>query len=466
MRASGFRDLEIARAWASDDATSETMLARLYQQWPAVHAELAANPRTPAHLLARLANSSDPTVAAALSRNPTAIASSIRPRATWPPPTALPPEPSPLGVSLELHCPNPSCQAIIRPEQVRCFACGAALRSDAMGAIPATASNDTAAFAATAAIPVVTQFGQVPVVVAPPASAPPRQSAAATAGAAEPAKLRWQDRPADAFHRVRARVGAVGLIVFFAALFFVALTLLVLQTMPRGIASNKAATDRKYQPAAPSGAVNRPATPSSPVTIAGSTTLGRGATTSRLDVKTTVTSPATTATAAETTVATTTKTTAKAVVTTTPAAKSTTTTTTTISLATSLVPKAGPSVTESRLTALAQEYASALATKNTALVLALNPGQGGDLSGYKSLIASTVFPVTIAGTSDPYVMKLGLVAHENTATDKQTVLYCATYSLDLGQHAVAVSPTGRKIRTTAGIVDPASYINEINRVCR
>jgi hypothetical protein len=129
-----------------------------------------------------------------------------------------------------------------------------------------------------------------------------------------------------------------------------------------------------------------------------------------------------------------------------------------------VLPSLAPNAAPSQLTSLAQEYATALASKNADLVRALNPSQPGDLSGYKYLDSSTVFPVFMSPGADPHIMKLGLVAHEVTTSDKRTIIYCANWKLDLGKHTV--TPTsGRELRTMKGIVDPAALLGEIQKNC-
>ena len=125
-----------------------------------------------------------------------------------------------------------------------------------------------------------------------------------------------------------------------------------------------------------------------------------------------------------------------------------------------------PDPTPSQLASLAQDYATALANKNADLVRALNPAQSGDLSGYKYLDSSTVIPVTLTNGPDPYTMRLGLVAHEVTATSKQTILYCAVWKLNLGNHTVSPTSSSRKLRSMTGLVDPATLIAELQKNCR
>jgi hypothetical protein len=475
MGASSFRDLDTARKWAADDMSTETLLARLYQQWPAVHPELAGNPRTPAHLLARLANSADPAIAAALLRNPTAIASSIRPRiqTPWAAPTTTPPEPAPLGASDPRVCPNPACRSRVQSHQVICFSCGQTLRLDVGGAIPANFAGAGYPYGAVYATPDATSLmantGVVPIITVPttapnaaePVAAQPVTAKVAT-GSPAPVKHAWRRRFLSAGKAMESRwakIGAVPVIGFFALLFFGVLSLLIIQSIPRGTSSNAAKTSVKPIPKKPTGV---PASPSIATTAAGATTVGTGAATSLPPVTTTAApsiAPVAPAKAPDTTAA---KTSVKVTTT----AKPTTTVATTV--APTLAPKSATTTlgTESRLQVLAQEYASALASRNLKLVGALNPSHVGDLSGYQNLLASTVIPTSISGTEPGYTMKLGLVAHEiaNPST-KRTSLYCAVWKVSLDGHTVTPS-TGRLVRTMDGIVDAASFVGEIAKLCK
>lgn len=482
--ASGLRDLATAKAWAADDASTETLLARLYQQWPAAHPELAGNPRTPVYLLARLANSDDPAIIDAIRNNPTAVASSIRPRTPWLAPAAAAAEPAPIGQTTEQHCPNPACQATVRPEQVRCFSCGMAQRVDITGVIPATADSERPvdpAAAATAslygvnAVRTVTPFGAVPGVAIPLRDA---TNVAASVGAAAAAVGSDGDRKGrfsltgKTLDSSRAKVGPVGLIGFFALLGLLALGVLGWKAIAASKSDTRAQTDKRLTPKSPSGA----ATPAVPTTALGAGSPGSGATTAVIPVVVAAspsivnpapvtgapTAAATQAPEPETTPA---PATAPATAKTTKATVAPTTTTaapaTTLGTKNATVP---PNATPSQLTSLAQEYATALASKNADLVRALNPSQSGDLSGYKYLDASTVFPVSMSSGADPHTMKLGLVAHEVTTSGKRTIIYCANWKLDLGKHTV--TPTsGRELRTMTGIVAPATLVSEIQKNC-
>jgi hypothetical protein len=486
--ASGLRDLATAKAWAADDASTETLLARLYQQWPAVHPELAGNPRTPVYLLARLANSDDPAIIDAIRNNPTAVASSIRPRTPWAAPAAAAAEPAPIGQATEQHCPNPACQATVRPEQVRCFSCGMALRGDITGVIPATADSqwpvDPAA-AATAplygvnTVRTVTPFGAVPGVATPRRDATTDATqvsavvgvGAAAGGSEGDGKGRFS-LTGKTLDSSRAKVGPVGLIGFFALLGLVAIGFLGFKAISASKSDTRAQTEKRLTPKSPSGA----ATPAVPTTAFGAANPGSGATTAVVPAvvaaSPSIVNPApvteaptaapTEAPAPETTpppatAPATTKTTKATVAPTTTVAAPVTT----LGTKSATVP---PSATPSQLTSLAQEYATALASKNADLVKALNPSQSGDLSGYKYLDASTVFPVSMSSGADPHTMKLGLVAHEVTTSGKRTIIYCANWKLDLGKHTV--TPTsGRQLRTMTGIVDPATLVGEIQKNC-
>jgi hypothetical protein len=483
--ASGLRDLATAKAWAADDASTETLLARLYQQWPAVHPELAGNPRTPVYLLARLANSDDPAVIAAIRNNPTAVASSIRPRMPWAAPTAAAAEPAPFGHTTEQHCPNPACQATVRPEQVRCFSCGTTLRADITGVIPATAGSPrpvdpagaTAPLYGVNAVRTVTPFGAVPAVATPrrdtatDATKVAAVAAAGAAGSGGDSKSRFS-LTGKTLDSNRAKVGPVGLIGFFALLALVAIGALGYKVISASRSDTRAQTDKRLTPRSPAGA----ATPAVPTTALGAGSPGSGATTAVIPVVVAASpsivnpAPVTEAPTAAVTQAPQPETTpppaaAKATTKSTKAAVAPTTTiaapVTTLGTKSATVP---PNATPSQLTSLAQEYASALASKNADLVKALNPSQSGDLSGYKYLDASTVFPVSMSSGADPHTMKLGLVAHELTNSGKRTIIYCAHWKLDLGKHTV--TPTsGRELRTIKGIVDPATLVAEIQKNC-
>jgi hypothetical protein len=486
--ASGLRDLATAKAWAADDASTETLLARLYQQWPAVHPELAGNPRTPVYLLARLANSDDPAIIDAIRNNPTAVASSIRPRTPWAPPAAATAEPAPIGRTVEQHCPNPQCQATVRPEQVRCFSCGMALRPDITGVIPTTANREwpvDPAAAATAplygvnTVRTVTPFGAVPGVATPRQDATTnatKVAAAVGAGAAASGidgdgKGRFS-LTGKTLDSSRAKVGPVGLIGFFALLGLLAVGVLGFKAISASKSNTRAQTDKRLTPKSPTGA----ATPAVPTTVLGAGSPGSGATTAVIPAVVAASpsivnpAPASEAPAAAPTEAPEPETTpppatAPATTKTTKATTAPTTTvaapTTTLGTKSATTP---PNATPSQLTSLAQEYATALASKNADLVKALNPSQSGDLSGYKYLDASTVFPVSMSSGADPHTMKLGLVAHEVTTSGKRTIIYCANWKLDLGKHTV--TPTsGRQLRTMTGIVDPATLVSEIQKNC-
>jgi hypothetical protein len=515
--ASGLRDLATAKAWAADDASTETLLARLYQQWPAVHPELAGNPRTPVYLLARLANSDDPAIIAAIRRNPTAVASSIRPRTPWPAPTASRAEPAPLGQSQTQHCPNPACQATVRPEQVRCFSCGMALRGDITGVIPATvattgwsADPSTAETTATAVVPpdagwpidpaaaataplyginavrTVTPFGAVPGVATPPrGTESAKVEAAAGAGAAGGAtaavggggegkgRFTLTGKTLDSS---RARVGPVGLLGFFALLGMLAVGLLSFKLISANKADTRAQAEKQISPKPPKGA----ASPATPTTVSGVGPQGSGATTAVIPVvvaaepsvvnnnpdpaPASTEAPAPETTPPPATVAATTKTTKAAPA---PTTAPTTVATTAAAPVTTLGTKSAttpPNATPSQLTSLAQEYANALASKNADLVKALNPSQSGDLSGYKYLDASTVIPVSMSSGADPHTMKLGLIAHEVTSTGKRTIIYCANWKLNIAKHTV--TPTsGRELKTMKGIIDPATLVSDVQKNC-
>jgi hypothetical protein len=483
--ASGLRDLATAKAWAADDASTETLLARLYQQWPAVHPELAGNPRTPVYLLARLANSDDPAIIDAIRNNPTAVASSIRPRTPWPAPAAAAAEPAPIGQTTEQLCPNPACQATVRPEQVRCFSCGMALRADITGVIPASADSqwpvDPAAVATAPlygvnTVRTVTPFGAVPGVATPSREATTDAAKAVGAGAAAggsdgDGKGRFS-LTGKTLESSRAKVGPVGLIGFFALLALLAIGVLGYKAISASKSNTRAQTDRRVTPKSPTGA----ATPAVPTTALGAGSPGSGATTAVVPAVVAASpsivnpAPVTEAPTAAPTEAPEPETTpppatAPATTKTTKATVAPTTTVaapaTTLGTKNATVP---PNATPSQLTSLAQEYASALASKNADLVRALNPSQSGDLSGYKYLDASTVFPVSMSSGADPHTMKLGLVAHEVTASSKRTIIYCANWKLDLGKHTV--TPTsGRQLRAITGIVDPATLVGEIQKNC-
>lgn len=486
--ASGLRDLATAKAWAADDASTETLLARLYQQWPAAHPELAGNPRTPVYLLARLANSDDPAIIDAIRNNPTAVASSIRPRTPWPAPRVAAVEPAPIGQTTEQHCPNPACQATVRPEQVRCFSCGMALRADITGVIPATTDSEwpvDPAAAATAplygvnTVRTVTPFGAVPGVAIPlrdattdatkVAAAVGAGAAAGGSGGAGKGRFSLTGKTLDSS---RAKIGPVGLIGFFAMLGLLALGVLGWKAISASKSDTRAQTDKRLTPKSPSGA----ATPAVPTTALGAGSPGSEATTAVIPVVVAASpsivnpapvteAPTAAPTQASEPEATPTPATAPATTKTTKAALAPTTTV--AAPATTLGTKSGtvpPSATPSQLTSLAQEYASALASKNADLVRALNPSQSGDLSGYKYLDASTVIPVSMSSGADPHTMKLGLVAHEVTTSGKRTIIYCANWQLDLGKHTV--TPTsGRQLRTMTGIVAPATLVSEIQKNC-
>jgi hypothetical protein len=478
MGASSFRDLDTARKWAADDSSTETLLARLYQQWPAVHPELAGNPRTPAHLLARLANSSDPAIASALSRNPTAIASSIRPKVQvpWPAPMSTPPEPAPLGASDARVCPNPACRSLVQSHQVICFSCGQTLRFDLGGAIPtnlagagypyqavyAPGVDATSLMATTGSIPIVTSHASGS--AATPTDAPATTGAAAAkAVVAPPVKHAWRGKFLTVGRAVESRwakIGAVPVIGLFALLFLVVLGILGYKAFPGGGSSNAAKTSVKPVPKKPTGI---PASPSIRTTVVGVSTIGPGGTTSVLAVAAPP-APSTTVATTKAPDAPTTKASAKATTTTVTTAKATTT----VAPPSSLVPKSATTATgtESRLQVLAQEYANALASRNLKLVGALNPSHVGDLSGYQNLLASTVIPVSISGAEPSYTVKLGLVAHElSNPSTKRTSLYCAVWKLSLDGHTVIPS-SGRLIRTVDGILDPTSLVTEIGQVCK
>jgi hypothetical protein len=486
--ASGLRDLATAKAWAADDASTETLLARLYQQWPAVHAELAGNPRTPVYLLARLASSDDPAIIDAIRNNPTAVASSIRPRTPWAPPAPAAAEPAPLGQTTEQHCPNPACQATVRPEQVLCFSCGAALRDDFRGVIPATADSkwpvDPAAVATSPlygvnTVRTVTPFGAVPGIATPQRDATAdttKVAAAVGAGAAAggydgDGKGRFS-LTGKTLDSSRAKVGPVDLIGFFAMLGLLALGALGWKVISASRSDTRAQTDTRLTPKSPTGA----ATPAVPTTVFGSASPGSGATTAVIPAVVAA-SPSIVNPAPVTEAPTVAPTQAPEPETTPPPATASATTkttkatvapaTTAAAPVTTLATKSAttpPNATPSQLTSLAQEYATALASKNADLVRALNPSQSGDLSGYKYLDASTVFPVSISSGADPHTMKLGLVAHEVTSSGKRTIIYCANWKLDLGKHTV--TPTsGRELRTMTGIVAPATLVSEIQKNC-
>ena len=114
---------------------------------------------------------------------------------------------------------------------------------------------------------------------------------------------------------------------------------------------------------------------------------------------------------------------------------------------------------------LAQRYASALASKNADTVKQLNPAHSGDLSGYKYLDASTVLPVSVALVQgDSYRLKHGLIANESRPEGTRTVLYCASWTVNLA--AGTVSPgTGRTIRTVVGYVGVGAVSAELQREC-
>jgi hypothetical protein len=135
-------DFETAREWAVDPSTSPIALDNLYKYWPEVHADLAANPSTPQHLLVELAESSDMRVLAALRANDSARALSIRPTPQWTAPEPTNARPAPIA-ERRYACPTPTCKAYVTPEQTRCTACGAELKVWHSGAITTGEVVDT-----------------------------------------------------------------------------------------------------------------------------------------------------------------------------------------------------------------------------------------------------------------------------------------------------------------------------------
>jgi outer membrane biosynthesis protein TonB len=135
-------DLETAREWAVDPSTSPIALDNLYKFWPEVHAELAANPSTPQHLLVELAEAHDTRVLAALRGNESARALSIRPTPEWTAPQATNARPAP-AAERRYPCPNTTCSAYVTPDQLRCTSCGAELKVWHSGAITTGEVVDT-----------------------------------------------------------------------------------------------------------------------------------------------------------------------------------------------------------------------------------------------------------------------------------------------------------------------------------
>ncbi len=442
-----YYDLETARLWAADSRTSEIVFSRLFDGWPEVHHHLAANESTPVHLLERLAHDPRPEVRAALADNSTAQRMSIRPSAPAPAANSVA---AAAAASLRMVCS--ACGTYLTAEMRNCGHCGVNVRgwsdvltsTSVLPTVAAAAASAQAASAPTASAPTAPMAASTPTASASaaPTPAPRTQSASADTTVMNMSRRdRWN------FGRT---VGPFGFIAFFSLVALLALGALAMSVFKT---DTKRTTVKSAVPAAPSGTLSN--VPASATKVAAAATTVAGATPQTAAVRETVTTPAAAVASAPAV------TTARAVV----------TTARPIITAAAVPPTAalvGPSAaTVTSVANLAQQYATALASKNADSVRSLNPAHTGDLSGYKYLDRSTVIPVTVGqvGTTSSYRTRLGLVAHESRPEGNRTVLYCAEWVVDVTGKRVNPE-SGRQVRTLPGYATPDSVKGELQTACK
>jgi len=122
-----------------------------------------------------------------------------------------------------------------------------------------------------------------------------------------------------------------------------------------------------------------------------------------------------------------------------------------------------------RAVALAQELGDALAAGRWDAARALNPGRNESdeflQQAYGALVRTTVVPANVVETGRGHVdLRLGLVAHEDQPTGRQSVLMCAHWTVDVPASTV-IRHSFDRLRVEPGFVDPASRAAELRAIC-
>ncbi len=129
----------------------------------------------------------------------------------------------------------------------------------------------------------------------------------------------------------------------------------------------------------------------------------------------------------------------------------------------------GPATGEQRAIALAQELGDALAAGRWDAARALNPGRDESdaflQQEYGPLVRTTIVPATVRPVGgERFDLRLGLVAHEEQPTGRQSVLMCAHWNVNLAANTVTRLSFAR-LRVEPGFVDPASRAAELRTTC-
>jgi hypothetical protein len=132
---------------------------------------------------------------------------------------------------------------------------------------------------------------------------------------------------------------------------------------------------------------------------------------------------------------------------------------------------AGPTVPTGaqRAVAVAQRFGDALAAGRWDEARALNPGRGESdaflQQEYGPLVRTTVVPVAVQDVGgDHFDLRLGLVAHEEQPSGRQSVLMCAHWNVDVAANTVTRLSFNR-LRVEPGFVDPATRAAELRATC-
>jgi hypothetical protein len=124
---------------------------------------------------------------------------------------------------------------------------------------------------------------------------------------------------------------------------------------------------------------------------------------------------------------------------------------------------------EQRAVALAQELGDALASGRWEAARTLNPGRDESdaflQQEYGPLVETTVVPASVVETtSGQFDLRLGLVAHEEQPTGRQSVLMCAHWLVNVPANTVTRLSFDR-LRVEPGFVDPATRAAELRAAC-
>jgi hypothetical protein len=122
-----------------------------------------------------------------------------------------------------------------------------------------------------------------------------------------------------------------------------------------------------------------------------------------------------------------------------------------------------------RAVAVAQRLGDALAAGRWDEARALNPGRNESdaflQQEYGPLVRTTVVPVAVQDVGgDHFDLRLGLVAHEEQPSGRQSVLMCAHWNVDVAANTVTRLSFDR-LRVEPGFVDPASRAAELRATC-